>query len=248
MLKTLPKLPLPIGLDRLAPPVRHPEFTPLLSTLVFMKMRTQSMLKQSESISGEPLFTIGMTDTVLHGEAAHARVLFEQDHLFRLHDLLEPIFATKLFALSNMATFEKLEDTGVEGEAPQRVGRLLDVAIGRSVLMRWLEQATGCGELAAFRGRLTQTREGTGGRRVWHDDLDECNKRRLALVINLSPATFTGGSFELRRKGGAALQTHHYQSQGEAILFRVDSTFEHRVLPVLAGGPRRVFAGWFVSP
>jgi hypothetical protein len=114
----------------------------------------------------------------------------------------------------------------------------------RAAMLRWLEDVTDCGPLDTFRGRLTQTSAGTAEHRGWHDDLVESDKRRLALVINLSPKPFTGGAFQMRRKTGERLLQHHYGAVGEAILFRDHPDLEHRSRRVLTGGPRRVYAGW----
>lgn len=35
--------------------------------------------------------------------------------------------------------------------------------------------------------------------------------------------------------------------QGDALIFKVDHALEHRVTPLTAGGPRIVWAGWFIG-
>ncbi len=41
---------------------------------------------------------------------------------------------------------------------------------------------------------------------------------------------------------------HIHCDLGTALFFRLAAELEHRVLPVTAGGQRRVFAGWFLAP
>jgi hypothetical protein len=35
---------------------------------------------------------------------------------------------------------------------------------------------------------------------------------------------------------------------GAALIFEVSARYEHRILAVTAGGPRRVYTGWFYAP
>ena len=66
----------------------------------------------------------------------------------------------------------------------------------------------------------------------------------MALVINLGEQPFAGGEFEMRRKSGELLLQHQHTAPGSLLIFRVSGKLEHRVVPLTAGGPRRVFTGW----
>ena len=134
-----------------------------------------------------------------------------------------------------------------EVESPQRAGLLIDTVLRRANFLEWLQAVTGHPALNSFEGRLTQTRPGSG-QREWHDDLVENPLRRVALVINLSPAPYSGAPFQLIKKAGTRLIQHHYTQFNEALLFQVNPSLAHRVPPVTAGGPRRVYAGWALAP
>ena len=59
-------------------------------------------------------------------------------------------------------------------------------------------------------------------------------------------ASRPGCGFELRKVGGEALLVDHVHDRpGTALIFEVSPDYEHRVLPLASGGPRRVFTGWF---
>ena len=59
---------------------------------------------------------------------------------------------------------------------------------------------------------------------------------------------YEGGAFEMRRKGTEDLLMRHiHRDMGTALIFQVGAELEHRVCSVIAGGPRRVFAGWFLA-
>ena len=81
----------------------------------------------------------------------------------------------------------------------------------------------------------------------WHDDLHDTS-RRLAIIVNLSDRPFAGGQFQLRRKGESELLLRHNHPQaGSVLIVAVRPELEHRVTPVSDGGPRRIYAGWFLT-
>jgi hypothetical protein len=82
---------------------------------------------------------------------------------------------------------------------------------------------------------------------TWRDDQDSLG-RSLGVTINLGDIPYDGGDFEMRRKGEADLCCrHHHAAPGEALVFDVSAGLEHRVTPLSAGGPRTIFAGWFLG-
>jgi hypothetical protein len=188
---------------------------------------------------------IGFSDTTFSNNLEAARRQYSTNMALHIRDIFAPALLATLQELCASGSFiqEATRVGAPEVESPQRVGHLLDAVLRRANFLRWLEAVTGSGPLHTFEGRLTQSRPGVG-ERGWHDDLREDDKRRVALVINLSPAPYQGAPFQLRLKTGEHLFEHHYTELGEALLFKVDPALAHRVPPVTAGGPRRVYAGW----
>lgn len=168
--------------------------------------------------------------------------------------LFEDVFAAPLFqslmAQSAAAQFihNDVEHVGTrEIEQPQRVGKLISLLLARPEMLRWLERVTQVGPLRAVSGQLAQTRANGSDELVWHDDLSDLT-RKLAVVINLSSANFEGGLFELRRKRSKeVLVSQKYHKPGSMMIFAVEPGLEHHVTPLLSGGPRRVYAGWYLS-
>ena len=196
----------------------------------------------------EEFLRIGASATEFPGDREQARAQFRRHKAIHLRNLLSPEFLTLVLQLCATGSFIGGEHPdGPEVEAPQRVNRVLDAALQRTTILRWMEEVTGVERLCTFGGRLTQTRAGTGKHRAWHDDLMESSRRRLALVLNLSPERFAGGEFQLRQREGEPVFEHGYDTVNEAILFLVDPELIHRVRPVTAGGPRRIFAGWALA-
>ena len=166
-------------------------------------------------------------------------------------DLFDSRLLDKLLDRCGSASFaeDQVDRIGTrEIEAPQIVGPTINVLLNRAPLLRWVEAATGCGPLDRVEGRLVQTRaNGTDGL-DWHADTFD-PLRRLAMTIDLSPARFEGGHFELRdARSREILFAHRHDRSGCAVIFDVAGGLEHRVLPVGGGGPRRVFTGWFMAP
>lgn len=193
-------------------------------------------------------FVIGATATELLEGPETVRERFAVRRSILCRAAFEPGFLSALRGLCERGSFvadtvEKLGDREVE--QPQRAGGAITLALQRAGLMRWLESATGCGALTRVGGRVIQARANNHDQLDWHDDLYD-PQRRLAVTVNLSEAPYEGGLFELRDvRTREMLTVHHHAAPGDLMIFDVAADLEHRVLPVTAGGPRRVYTGWF---
>lgn len=195
-------------------------------------------------------FMIGTMATALAGDAARLRPEFARDHRLIFDAPLAPDMLEMLLARAAAANFvdDDVEYIGRRDiEAPQRVGSLISLILARQPFRQWIEQATGQSPLRAVAGRLVQTSPGAGQSLEWHNDMDGAN-RLLGVVINLSDRQFSGGQFEMRYSGTEQpFLSHRYERPGSMMLFAVRPDLEHRVAEVMSGGPRRVYAGWFLS-
>ena len=191
-----------------------------------------------------PLFRVGLAKTGVFGNVAEARQQFLRFRGVYIQEAIEAGFLATLQQICELGPFvsSQTEPGHRETELPQRAGRALNLALNRPVLLRLLEEIAACGPLSSIEGCIVQTFPRSGDELIWHDDLHE-RDRRLAITINLGNA-FEGGVFELRRKKGEMLMQHRYTTAGSALIFDVNPRLEHRVLPLLSGGPRRVYTGW----
>lgn len=97
-------------------------------------------------------------------------------------------------------------------------------------------------------GRIVRTHARAGDELDWHDDLNGPVPRRLGITIGLGEAPYTGGLFEMcSHPDGQTLIEFKHDSPGTALVFKVSTRCEHRAHPLLSGGPRRLFTGWFVG-
>lgn len=197
-----------------------------------------------------PPFIIDRMATALQADPLDYRARFDAQPAFLFDDPFAPEFLVRLMAQSAAASFvdDDVEQIGTRQiEAPQRVGGAISILLARSSLLTWLEAATGTGPLRAVAGRLVQTRANGRDALAWHDDRDSAT-RKLAVVINLSDRPFDGGRFDLRHAGTEApIVSHRHDRAGAIMVFAVRKGLEHRVTQVTAGGPRRVYAGWFLT-
>ena len=188
--------------------------------------------------------------TSIHDDPADYRAQFDAKSSLLFDNVFEPEFLARLVSSAATAPFVEnmVEHIGLrEMEERQRVGATISLVLGRFDFLEWLEKATGISPLRATMGRLVQTRANGQDALGWHDDMDT-DYRQLGIVINLSDQPFTGGVFEMRRKG-EALPFHSvkHDKPGSIMVFAVNPGIEHRVTLVTEGGPRRVYAGWAAS-
>jgi hypothetical protein len=194
---------------------------------------------------------IGMHDTMIApGSAAEAKAAFLRAPAILLHrvvdtDLRRFIIDKCTGDLFAGQTRPRLDGHRWAERQPRPLSRAMIAAIGRSAMLRWIEEVTGCGPLGSVTGQLAETRPGATDFLPWHQDVFD-DVRRVAMTVDLSDQPFEGGGFEMRDKQtGELLLRHFYQGDGSALIYAMTDETEHRVLPITAGGPRRVFAGWF---
>lgn len=197
-----------------------------------------------------PPFTIAANKTSIDADPMRYRAAFEAQSSLLFDGVFNPDLLAKLVASAATASYVEniVPDIGTrEIEAPQKVGATISLLLGRFDLLDWLERATGVSPLQANMGRLVQTRANGSDALHWHDDMDQ-GQRKLGLVLNLSNHPFTGGEFQMRRKGEVSpFHCVKHSQPGSIMVFAVNNKIEHRVTLVEAGGPRRVYAGWILS-
>ncbi len=197
---------------------------------------------------GRP-FMIGAKETVIEADPAPWAAQFASERAIVCRDVFAPPVFDRLFSGAQRATYrrELAGKVGTrEAEDPQRIGSAINLLLQRTNLFRWLEQVTGRTGLLGAEGHLMQARAGAGDALDWHDDINRDN-RALGITISFVDAPYSGGMFELRQVDDpASTRIFDHARAGTALIFDVSPQLEHRVLPVLSGGPRRVFGGWIM--
>lgn len=128
----------------------------------------------------------------------------------------------------------------------KRVLHLLTLLMNDPRLLRWVEEATGCGPIECFTGRVYRMAAGAGHYDSWHTDA--VSGRIVGMSINLGPVPYSGGVFQLREtSSGQLLCELENTGPGDAILFPIARHLTHRVTAVTTAVPKTAFAGWFQS-
>lgn len=193
---------------------------------------------------------IGAERTQVLGDGGASAESSARCHAIVCPKALDPLFLAMLLKVSGTAQFapDPVDRVGHrELETPNLAGAALTLALRQSNLIRWIEETTQCGPLGSMDGRLAQVRPAAGHGLGWHDDLND-PRRRLGITIDLSEQPYEGGLFELRlAKTKEVLLRFRHAAPGTALIFEVSPGLQHRVLPPTSGGPRRVYAGWFLK-
>ena len=180
-------------------------------------------------------------------ERALARRQFESHGFLKLPALVAPPLAASLVdELDRTDFYERTHDgIGVELCAtPGRVTGTLEFLMNDPPLLEAISEISGCGPIGCFEGRVYRLVPGTGHHDSWHSDAGE--ERLIGLSLNLGRERFEGGALEIRRAdSAAAICEIENRVMGDAVLFRIDPAFRHRVQAVTGSVARTAYAGWF---
>ena len=108
-----------------------------------------------------------------------------------------------------------------------------------------IAELAGCEKtIRTFAGRCFKHLPGDGHFDSWHGDV--ADERLFALSINLSREPFEGGNLQIRSwRTREVFRTVGVERFGDACLFRIDGSLQHRTLPLRGTAPRCRYAGWF---
>ena len=180
-------------------------------------------------------------------EFANARAQFEERGFLKLHGLFDGGFLRETLEAVDRAEFvERIHDgIGVELCAASGVlSGALELACNDSALFALIAELTNCGRIGCFEGRVYRMTGGTGHYDSWHSDVGE--DRLVAMSVNLGREPFQGGVLQIRRADSPdVLFDVEKYTAGDAVIFRIDPAYRHRVGPVHPGGVRTAYAGWF---
>lgn len=119
----------------------------------------------------------------------------------------------------------------------------LEFLLNNPTVFNFVEAVSGCSHVGIFSGRISRQKPGAD-HFDWHTDV--CESRLVALSINLSIPNYEGGELDIRSKSTEEiLMRLGGLGFGDAMLFHINGTLEHRTRPVSGQWPRIHYAGWF---
>jgi hypothetical protein len=87
---------------------------------------------------------------------------------------------------------------------------------------------------------------GAGHASDWHSDVS--GGRMITMSVNLSTAPFEGGDLQIREAATERMVRQlRNTGGGDAVIFRIDPSLQHQVLPLSGTISRDALAGWFLA-
>ena len=196
-----------------------------------------------------PSSTSLSVDRITASERGSLREHFERQHWFRIRGLVSEELLRRLAREIDSEEFQTHTHDTAHTELVMRTGRaanLLAFLANDPRLFQLIREITGCDPISWYAGRIYQMLPGREHEGHWHDDA--LDGRMLAMTVNLGQAPYSGGILELREKSSEkVIDQVTNTGPGDALVFRVDPSLEHRVSAVEGDVPKTAFAGWFLS-
>jgi hypothetical protein len=198
--------------------------------------------------------TLRISRTAARVDASAARIVdlrahFDRHHWVRLPGVLSRDFLADVQWRLARAEFVEREHPGVVPPSvdlsmvPSTLSGLLELVFNDAAVFNLVRGVTGCGTIARFGGFVYRLTSAHGLEHHWHNDLVE--SRLVAMSVNLGPGMYEGGLLELRERASTrVLERVSNTGEGDALLFRLHETLQHRACPVTAG-VKTAFAGWY---
>ena len=173
---------------------------------------------------------------------------FAESHAIHLPGLLHPDLMTAIWKGMDQGSWSSFEHVEIGRELLLERGiafAVLHFVVNSPEFIRTVKLITRCSSISIFEGRVYRMIPGAGHFDSWHDDLGG-ETRSIGMSINLGSVPYAGGVFQLRKKGTErTLDELPNVGTGDAILFRISPTLEHRITPMEGIAPKTAFAGWF---
>ena len=180
---------------------------------------------------------------------ADLRAQFEREHYFRLPKLLEPSLLEVIQREIERGEFHERihERIGPNKELCMSgntgFGALLFL-INDEKLFRVIEDVARCARIRSFEGRVYRVNSGPEYHDSWHNDIGE--DRLVGMSINLSTETYKGGVLQIRDHDSREIISEVPNTGvGDAIVFRLARSLQHRITEIAGDASKTAFAGWF---
>ncbi|MFY9557730.1 MAG: 2OG-Fe(II) oxygenase [Blastocatellia bacterium] len=179
------------------------------------------------------------------------RLQFHEQNFIRLLHFLAPELLTIVHARLERAQFRERIHEGIGSNKElcmedSLTNSLLHLLLNSQSLFQLVQAITGCVQIGSFEGRVYRNVPDQAHYDAWHDDMVE--HRLIGVSINLSTAEYSGGILQIReRQTKRMIQEVTNVGLGDAIVFRLDSSLQHRISKVDGAVSKTAFAGWFKS-
>ena len=188
----------------------------------------------------------GLHTNPADSELRARREIFEREHWLRLPDFFDRALLkliTRKLAETEFCIVDR--ETGIELRPIDCTAYLAaELLLNNPKLLRAIEQMTGVDGIVCFSGRIYRRMPGRDHFNRWHTDVTE--GRAIALSVNLSEQPYEGGELQIRSaETHEILCTVENLGHGDAIIFPVCESLQHRVTDVTGATAKTALAGWF---
>jgi len=163
-----------------------------------------------------------------------------------LPQLIEPNLLEHVRHAIKYGEFHKVKHAGVDAtELTLKHGpiiNLLEMMASDPTFSKVISKITDKKPVGCFQGRIYNIRKSDHD--DWHQDTGY--NYLMAMSINLSPKPYKGGSLCVRDVNTKKVFADiHNIGPGDALIFDISKTLEHKIAPVTGAHPKIAFAGWF---
>jgi hypothetical protein len=191
----------------------------------------------------------GVARAASAADLAAAKAEFAAHHSLVLRRFIEPELLVAIQRqLANEPFLHKMnEGIGTELRLPSgALSSALEFLTNDPDLFEVVQELTGCSAIGCFRGRVYRMLPGSGHASDWHSDVS--GGRMITMSVNLSASLFDGGELQIREAGSERMiRRLRNTGAGDAVIFRIDPSLQHQVLPLTGTVPRDALAGWFLA-
>ena len=170
-----------------------------------------------------------------------------EKHLF-LPRFFSPALLERLRSELARARFAERVDEGIGEELCMETNlaaHMMAFLMNLPATLEWARQVSGHAGIRSFVGRVYTMQPVELQQLGWHDDTG--GDRLVSITVNLGQP-YQGGALQMRLKQSEQLLWElHNTGPGDAILFAIDRSLQHRVARVTGEVDKTAFAGWFTS-
>ena len=202
----------------------------------------------------QPIVQLTRQGTVFCGSSEgleQLRSQFEGQHYCRLPQLIEPALLELIQRQIDSGQFyekvhERIDSNKELCLLENAASGALLFLVNDEKLFELIQQITSCERVRCFDGRIYRASPDNGHHDAWHNDIGE--DRLVGMTVNLSRDEYAGGVLQLReRESGAPVIEIPNVRAGDAVVFRLASSLQHRITEVQGQASKTAFAGWFRS-
>jgi hypothetical protein len=182
-------------------------------------------------------------------ELTRMRGEFERTSSIVLPNFLDPPLLEVFQEQVASGLFSAMDHVGFGRDFPMRdnsASQVLNFLLNDPRLLSAVRDLTGCRAIRSFKGSVRRAIAGPGNSLSWHNDTN--GGRLVALTLNLGTEAYCGGLLQIRDRGSKRIISEVANTgSGDAVVFRISKSLEHRNSRVLGKVAKTAFSGWFLE-